>query len=133
MFKKVMVIDDNEIDLYIAKRVIKKYAFAEETILMESAANALEYLSANADMLPQLVFLDINMPEMNGFEFLDSYANFPEQIKKNCVVIMLTTSANTEDQEKVNTNPYVRNYLNKPLSEEKLNWLIDFLNGILTK
>jgi CheY-like chemotaxis protein len=123
MHKKVMIVDDNEVDLYIAQRVIEKYSFAEEVILMDSAMEALEYLTANAgnpEMIPDLVFLDVNMPEMNGFEFLDAYTKLPENIKESCIIMMLTTSVHEEDKERADKNPYVRNYLNKPLDEDKL-------------
>lgn len=128
-----MVIDDNEIDLHIAQRVMKKYAFADGILLMDSAKEAVEYLSANSnkeDMLPDLIFLDINMPEMNGFEFLEAYTHLPEKIKKKCIIMMLTTSVNPEDQERANKSPYVHYYLGKPLDEEKLKGLTEYSKKI---
>ena len=88
-----MVIDDNEVDLYVSRRVIEKYSFADEVILMDSAKEALEYLKSHdggPDTLPGLIFLDINMPEMNGFEFLDAYKQLSDNIKSNCIIMMLT-------------------------------------------
>ena len=125
-FNKVMVVDDNEVDLYVSRRVIEKYSFAEEVILMDSAREALEYLKSHErqpDALPGLIFLDINMPEMNGFEFLDAYIQLADNIKSNCIIMMLTTSVHPEDKARVDGNPYVRNYLNKPLNKEKLSTL----------
>lgn len=123
MYKKVMVIDDNDMDLYVSRRIIEKSAFAEEVILMDSAKEAIAYFESNADNLenlPSLIFLDINMPEMNGFQFLDAYGSLPETVKQNCIIMMLTTSVHNVDKEKADKNPYVRNYLNKPLSNDKL-------------
>ncbi len=125
-----MVIDDNDMDLYVSKRVIEKGAFAEEVMLMESAKEAIAYFEENAsdpERLPSLIFLDINMPEMNGFEFLEAYNNLPETVKQNCIILMLTTSVHNEDKDKADRNPYVRNFLNKPLSIDKLKSLDDFL------
>ena len=125
-----MVIDDNEIDLYIAKRVMDRYSFTDEVIIMDSAKNALSYLTekqSDLSALPDLILLDINMPGMNGFEFLDAYTQLPEKIKRNCIIMMLTTSTHTEDKQKACGNPYVRSYLNKPLDKDKL----EELNSIL--
>jgi len=122
-YKKVMVIDDTEIDRYIARTNIQKYAFAEEVICKESAKTALEYLKLFCDQpdeLPQLIFLDIRMPEMDGFGFLEEYAKLPDAIKKNCIIMMLTSSLNADDQEKALNNKYVNRFLNKPLSKDKL-------------
>lgn len=121
-----MLIDDNKIDLYIAQRVINKSSFAEEVILMDSAKEAISYFELNGndtENLPCLIFLDINMPEMNGFEFLEAYHTLPENIKRNCIIMMLTTSVHAEDKDKADNNPYIRNYLNKPLSEAQLSTL----------
>src|ERR1051326_7834347 len=90
-FKKVMVIDDNEVDRYIATRHILKYGFAGEVIAIESANAALAYLNSNTNNaadLPGLIFLDINMPEKNGFDFLDEFDKLPDSIKNNCSVMM---------------------------------------------
>jgi CheY-like chemotaxis protein len=119
MYKKVMVIDDNPVDRYVAERIFKKYAFAEEIICIDSARKGLEYLNSLQDtpeQLPYLIFLDIMMPEMNGFEFLEEYKSLPEKIKDNCNIFMLTTSIHNDDRDKAKDNPYVNRFLNKPLS-----------------
>jgi CheY-like chemotaxis protein len=126
LYKKVMVIDDSEIDRYIASRNIVKHGFAEEVILKESAKSALKYLESlgnTPDEIPHIIFLDINMPEMNGFGFLEEYQNLPEAIKKNCIVMMLTTSLNPSDHERAKSNQYVNRFLNKPLDKGMLNKL----------
>ncbi|HYD22843.1 MAG TPA: response regulator [Flavipsychrobacter sp.] len=122
-YQTVMVVDDNEIDRYIAEGVIIKNRFAGKVIIAESAADALSFIEAHADKpgeLPQVIFLDINMPEMNGFEFLDRYEKLPEQVKKNCIIMMLTTSLDENDRRSASENKYVSMFLNKPLNKEKL-------------
>lgn len=121
--KQVMVIDDNHIDRYLCERVSQKYGFAEKVISMESARSALDYLISlkeNPDQLPALIFLDINMPAMTGFDFLDEYNELPENIKQSCIIVMLTTSSNPDDKERASNNKYVKGYLSKPLNEDKI-------------
>ena len=121
-FKKILVIDDNPTDRYIAKRMAEKYHFAEEIILQESALEALVYirsLEATPDLLPQLIFLDINMPGMNGYEFLEEYAKLSETIKSNCIILMVTTSLHPDDFKRAENDPAIFRFLNKPLDQEK--------------
>jgi len=125
-FKKIMVIDDNPTDRYIAKRMAEKYHFAEEIILQESALEALNYIRSlenTPDLLPQFIFLDINMPGMNGYEFLEEYANLSESIRTNCIVLMITTSIHPDDFKRAENNPSVFRFLNKPLDKEKFRLL----------
>lgn len=122
-FDKVMVVDDAEIDRFLAKKVLTKCAFAREVLPLESAMNALDYLSENQenkDALPDLIFLDINMPKMNGFDFLEEYTKLPETVKKKCIIVMLSSSLLSEDRELALNNPYVCQFLNKPLTADKL-------------
>ena len=123
LYKKVMIVDDTYVDRYIAERNLKKYGIAEEVISKESAKAALEYLvscAGNQDLLPQLIFLDIRMPDVDGFGFLDEYEGLPDNVKTNCVVMMLSTSLNPSDHERAKDNRYVSQFLNKPLDKEKI-------------
>lgn len=122
-FEKVMVVDDAEIDRFLAKKVLTKHAFAKEVLPLDSATNALNYLSENQEnreALPDLIFLDINMPKMNGFDFLEEYKKLPEAVKKKCIIVMLSSSLLPEDRELAMNNPYVCQFLNKPLTGDKL-------------
>jgi CheY-like chemotaxis protein len=129
VFKNVMVIDDSEIDRYVATYNIKEHHFAEETIAMESAKAALEYLRScenKPENLPQFIFLDIRMPEIDGFGFLDEYSKLTDMIQKKCIVMMLSSSLNPDDHERAEKNKFVSRFLNKPLDKEKLNMLKAF-------
>jgi CheY-like chemotaxis protein len=123
MYNSVMVIDDNAIDRYIAEICLKKNEFTTEVISKESGDDALDYLKTNADAphnLPQLIFLDINMPGMNGFEFLEAYELLPVDVQTSCIIVMLSSSLNPDDHKRVADNKFVSMFLNKPLLKEKL-------------
>lgn len=134
-YKKVLVIDDTEMDLMVAKMAMRKYAFAEEVVVKKSAMSGLEYLETfqeNPEDLPQLIFLDINMPELSGFDFLDRYEKLPELIKRNCIIMMLSTSLVEEDHKKASDNKFVSKFLNKPLDKLKLeNIKREFIEGVI--
>lgn len=121
-YTKALIIDDSHIDRFIAERILKRSSFAEETILMESALDALAYLQSpdNINRLPQIIFLDIRMPEMDGFEFLDKYNDLSETITKNCLIVMISSSADLNDRLRAQKDLHVHCFMEKPLDIEKL-------------
>lgn len=126
LLKRVLVVDDSKMDLMIAQVSMKKYAFADQVELKISVRSALDYLLSlqeTPELLPQLIFLDINMPELSGFDFLDEYAKLPVVIQKNCIIMMLSTSLAKEDHERANSNKFVCKFLNKPLDRSKLDYV----------
>jgi CheY-like chemotaxis protein len=126
MIKKlncIMLIDDNPDDNFFHERVIRKCDAAENIIVMQSASVALEYLKSNPAQCPDLIFLDINMPGMNGWEFLEEYSTLEKSLQHQVIVIMLTTSENPDDQLKaVNI---VTDFKTKPLTKLMLEEIID--------
>lgn len=121
--KCIMLIDDNADDNFYHERVIRKSQVSETVISEQSAAAALEYLKRQADSAPEIIFLDINMPGMNGWEFLREYNKLDRHLPNRTIVIMLTTSENPDDQLKATNIAY--DFKTKPLTKEILDEVID--------
>jgi len=117
----VMLIDDNTDDNFYHERVIKKNNAAHKVISIESAKEAIDYLKKEENVHPDLIFLDINMPEMNGWEFIEEYEKLEERFRSKVVVIMLTTSDNPDDQARAQKLKVLADFKTKPLTKEMLN------------
>ncbi len=122
-FERVLLIDDNDIDNFINERIITTNLFSREVIVKNSADAALQFLKqneGNESVMPQLIFLDLNMPVMDGFGFLIEFEKLSEKIRNNSKVIVLSSSISPEDINRASTNQYVVKYVNKPLNEKYL-------------
>lgn len=120
----VMIVDDNDTDNFISKRIIEITKFADEVEIKNSGKSALEFLEANEgniDKLPDLIFLDINMPIVDGFVFLYEFEKFSATLKNKCKVIILSSSDNKRDIDKIVNNDHVIKFITKPLTEKALN------------
>ena len=124
---EILLIDDNYIDNFINKKILTREKIAETITVKLSPLEALEYLASKTDKFPELIFLDIKMPQMDGFEFLDAFEKLSEVQKEKCRIIMLSSSHNMEDIETAKKNPYVLEYLIKPLDSSKLNTLLELI------
>jgi CheY-like chemotaxis protein len=119
----VMLVDDNDTDNFISRRIIEITGFSNNVVIKNSGKSALEYLEENKDRidnLPDFIFLDINMPIVDGFVFLYEFENFPETVKDRCKIIILSSSDNKKDIDKIVNNDYVIRFITKPLSEKAL-------------
>jgi len=122
-----MLVDDNADDNFFHERVIKKNHAADVVVAKQTGKDALEYLKSNKgkdDLHPGLIFLDINMPGMNGWEFLQEYEKLDEKYKCHAIVIMLTTSENPDDKMKAKVMNIASDFKTKPLTKEMLEEII---------
>ena len=121
-----MLIDDNEIDNLINQKMIEAAAVTENIYTHTGAKSAIEFLKnmeklEMADqVLPDVIFLDIDMPLMDGFQFLDEFEKLTNIAKKKCKIVMLTSSINPQDFNRSKKYENVRLYLNKPLSHDSI-------------
>jgi len=123
-----MIVDDNAVDRYVVEMIIKKTNFASEVLQAESASIAFNYLfnhCSDVDKLPDLILLDVNMPEINGFEFIEKFQTLPDIVRKHCIIMLLTSSVHPVDIDKASSNNYIAKFINKPLNVSKLMELLD--------
>lgn len=119
----VMLVDDNDTDNFIHRRVLEIAKFSKNIIVKNSGKSALEYLEENQSnpaLIPDIIFLDINMPIVDGFVFLFEYDSFPDSIKNKCKIVILSSSDNKKDIDRIVDNDYVIHFITKPLSEDSV-------------
>lgn len=118
--KRVLLIDDNEIDMFINQRVLEFNDFASEIDQVNSAEVAISMLKDDSKTKPDVIFLDLNMPIVDGFMFLFEYSKLDPEVRKAIKIVVLTSSDNKRDREKIGANSDVLTYMSKPLNDEKL-------------
>lgn len=120
LLNTVMVIDDEEIDQMLYKHILNRSGIVQNVISFLSAEEALEYLIRNKDDKIDAIFLDINMPCMTGFQFLEAATEELGTKFVAMVVVMLTTSLNPKDRAKADDFEVVKDYINKPLTNDDI-------------
>lgn len=125
----VLCVDDDPITLLLTKMVIDKTAFAKEIITAKSGDEAMSYFESlivfNTQSYPKVILLDLNMPVMGGWEFLDNFTKKDLPVVfKNTKVFILSSSIDPLDIEKSKTYPIVIDFISKPITKEKLEKLM---------
>lgn len=115
-----LLIDDNEIDQRQYTRIIKRSGLVEELMTFTYADEALQFLESNPQLEVDLILLDVLMPRMNGFEFLEAASAALGREFAKIVVVMLTTSLDPSDKERASRYEMVDNFINKPLSAQHI-------------
>lgn len=122
-FETVMVIDDNLIDLYIASRMITKNNFGKKVLLYTNAEEALAFLTENqyeTTLLPQIIFIDIYMPRMSGFEFLVAYHELSQTLKSHCKAYIVSSTIDDLDIVRAKSDVNIITFQVKPITKEFL-------------
>ncbi|MBW3546433.1 MAG: response regulator [Bacteroidetes bacterium] len=125
----ILLVDDDQINNFINQRLIEDLIITEELNLVNNGLEAVDYLKGscqNSNKCPELILLDINMPVMDGFEFLYEFKSLDFPNKERVKIVMLTTSTSQKDLEKLEDHQ-IAGYINKPLTEEKMMELVNKL------
>jgi two-component system nitrate/nitrite response regulator NarL len=118
LVERTLLIDDSDIDLFIQRRFLEVYNFSDELFQYKSAEEAMEWLhSLTGDVAPDVIFLDLNMPEIDGFSFLNAFNDLPESVKSKSKIVVLTSSNSVKDRDQVFSYKNVIQFITKPLKQ----------------
>jgi len=116
-FKKIVIIDDNDVDLFINEALLKEISLSQEVKRENKPANLINELK-NASRLsdiPELIFLDLKIETVNGFSFLNEFKNLSDFVRNTCKIVIITSSEHNEDKFRILMNPNVIRLLIKPI------------------
>lgn len=117
MKKSFIVIDDNYLSCYIAEKYLKSQGITQDIHQFLEAKKALEFIESNhASLEKAVIMLDLQMPEMSGFRFIEKFEQLPEAVRAKFDLYILTSSINEKDLVKASTYPSVRKFYSKPLN-----------------
>lgn len=123
----VMMIDDSEIDMFVNKKFLRASGITDNMLTFASAREALDYLNENAATpvkLPKFILLDIQMPGINGFQFLEMLQGIPEEVRASLKVVMLSSTLDPGDIERARSNQFVLDIMKKPIDPIGLKTLL---------
>ena len=119
--KKVLLIDDSDIDLFIQKRFLEVYGFSAELEMYNSANEAFRALkNADSESAPDAIFLDLNMPGADGFSFLKIFTLLPDRVRQKTRIVVLTSSESNVDRDYVLSFHHVIHFITKPLKNSDI-------------
>jgi len=127
-FQMVFLVDDNEVDLFVQKRFIEMKKFAGTIVTFSSPSKALEALTSNPTHIPGIIFLDLNMPMLNGFEFLERVRESSQDLFNRLRVVVLTSSNSQMDRDRAFSFSNVIRFMPKPLTVQGLDELLNNLD-----
>lgn len=117
----VILIDDSSFDLFIYEKLLIKSGITLSVKTFNSAREALNYLVTNEIEIPEtVILLDLQMPDMNGFEFIDNFALASQSLKSKIKIFMLSSTIDSRDIDNAKSSPYIIDLLPKPLEINQL-------------
>ncbi len=121
-FSEVLLVEDDPITIMVCDRIIKMNKFADKVISCENGRIALDHLLPlkESDSLPLIIFLDINMPVMNGWDFLEEFDYIKNDFKTIPRIFLLSSTVDPEDYKRAKQYSMVQDFISKPLNKEAL-------------
>jgi CheY-like chemotaxis protein len=123
-FKTVLLVEDDPITILVCDRIMKMNSFAGKVKSCENGKFALEYLKEvlvnDSEQAPEIIFLDINMPVMNGWDFLEEYEKIKTSLPQPPRIFILSSTVDPEDYKRAKSYTSVEDFISKPLSKENL-------------
>ncbi len=126
--KTACIIDDDPIFIYGTKRLMAEVDFCETFLIFENGQDAIEGLNeitASGEKLPSFIFLDLNMPVMNGWEFLEDFVKIPNHNREKVTIFIISSSIDPRDLERIKSYKVVNNYILKPISTDDLRSVLE--------
>lgn len=135
MFNKVYIVDDDEVSIFLTEALLEADNFASECKAFLDAQQALQTLmltatGTTADTLPDVIFLDLNMPFISGWDFLDALAPYEQTLKNKCRIYILTSSVDEQERLRASETSLVAGFLQKPLEDQWLTQLKENHSGM---
>lgn len=124
--KQFLLVDDDAVMNLVHREMIQNFVPGSSVHMCESCHEALAYLQAKVDAgtWPDFILLDINMPEMNGFQVVERMEAFPSEVLRKGQVLMLSSSLHPDDKARAEASPLIAQILSKPLTRARLNALV---------
>ncbi|MHC0446241.1 response regulator [Flavobacterium sp. 3-218] len=115
-----IIIEDNLIDQFVTKKLLKKGLDINPAYIANNGKEGMNWILKNQNQNPLIILLDIQMPIMNGFEFLEEFDKLPEDLKENIEIFVLSSTLDIDEIKKIKENKYVSDFWNKPFRLEIL-------------
>lgn len=116
----ICIIDDDPIYIFGMKKLISVNKICNNILVFNNGHEAIQYFNSIDTQLPDVIFLDINMPIMDGWDFLDEFSNIKDNFKKNIIIHMVSSSIDPNDIEKAKGYQEITEYLIKPVKSQDL-------------
>jgi CheY-like chemotaxis protein len=131
MLKNVLLVDDDDVTLMICKLRLKKSQFCEDVYTADNGEEAIQFFRDQVNLppsertIPELIFLDINMPILNGWDFLEEFDRSFSPMFPHIKIKILSSSVDPKDQEKAAKHPLIMGFITKPLTDDNLKELLN--------